>query len=76
MWMASVHQPAFFHTVILIFKTNQNKTPQFLYGMNSSELNYRTRAENPGKLRAVVDYISEQGLKWKSYKWRSKMYWN
>ena len=74
-WL-SVHQLVFFHTVILLFKTNQNKTPQFLYDMTSSELKYRTRAENPGKLRTVADYIPEQGLNWKSYKWRSTMYWN
>ena len=38
-----------------LFKTNQNKTPQYLFDMNSSDLNYRTRAENPGKLRIVAD---------------------
>ena len=54
-WL-SVHQLLFLQTVILLFKTNQNKTPQFLHDMTSSKLNYRTRAENPVKLRTVADY--------------------
>ena len=48
---------------VLLFKTNQNNTPQYVF-------------ENPGKLRSVADYIPEQGFNWKSYKWRSTMYWN
>jgi hypothetical protein len=55
-WL-SVHQLVFFHTVVLLFKTRQNKTPKYLYEMASTELPYRTRAENPGKLRAVAEYI-------------------
>ena len=74
-WL-SVHQLVFFHTVVLLFKTRQNKTPKYLYEMASTELPYRTRAENPGKLRAVAEYIPEQGLNWNSYKWRSVRYWN
>ena len=74
-WL-SVHQLVFFHTLVLLFKTNQQKTPQYLFDMTSSDLNYKTRAENPGKLRSVADYIPEQGLNRKSYKWRSTMYWN
>ena len=71
-----LHQLVFFHTLVLLFKTNQQKTPQYLFDMTSSDLNYKTRAENPGKLRSVADYIPEQGLNRKSYKWRSTMYWN
>ena len=74
-WL-SVNQLVFFHTVILLYKTRQNETPKYLYDMTSTELNYRTRAENPGKLRTVADYIPEQGLNWKSYKWRSTRFWN
>ena len=53
-WL-SVHQLVFFHTLVLLFKTNQNKTPQYLFDMTSSDLNYKTRAENPGKLRIDAD---------------------
>ena len=71
-----MNQLVFFHTVILLFKTRQNETPKYLYEMSSTELNYKTRAENPGKLRTVADYIPEQGLNCKSYKWRSTRFWN
>ena len=74
-WL-SVHQLVFFHTVVLLFKTLQNHSPKYLFEMASTELHYRTRAENPGKLRVVADYLPEQGLNWNSYKWRSVRYWN
>ena len=70
-WL-SVNQLVFFHTVISLYKTRQNETPKYLYDMTSTELNYRIRAENPGKLRTVADYIPEH----KSYKWRSTRFWN
>ena len=44
--------------------------------MTSTELHYPAREENPGKLRAVAEYIPEQGLNYKSYKWRSTRSWN
>ena len=53
-WL-SVNQLVFFHTVILLYKTRQNETPKYLYEMTSTELNYKTRAEKPGKLRTVAD---------------------
>ena len=74
-WL-SVHQLVFYHTVILLFKTLHTQTPKYLYEMTSTELHYPARAENPGKLRAVADYIPEQGLNCKSYKWRSTRCWN
>ena len=44
--------------------------------MTSRELSYVTRADNAGKLRVAEEYIPEQGLNWRSYKWRSVRFWN
>ena len=64
----SVNQLVFYHTVILLFKTLANQTPKYLYEMTSTELHYPARAEKPGKLRAVAEYLPEQGLNYRSYK--------
>ena len=74
-WL-SVNQLVFYHTVILLFKTLANQTPKYLYEMTSTELHYPARAENPGKLRVVAEYLPEQGLNYRSYKWRSTRSWN
>ena len=44
--------------------------------MTSTELAYVTRADSTGKLSVAADYIPEQGLNWRSYKWRSVRFWN
>ena len=74
-WL-SVHQLVFYHTTILLFKTIQNKNPKHLYDMTSTELAYVTRADSTGKLSVAADYIPEQGLNRRSYKWRSVRFWN
>ena len=74
-WL-SVNQLIFFHTVILLFKTIHSKKPKYLKEMTSYELHYQTRAKNAGKLSVVAEYVPEQGLNWKSYKWRSVRFWN
>ena len=57
-WL-SVYQLVFYHTIILLFKTVQNKTPEYLYQMTSAEPIYLTRADNGGKLRVVADNVAE-----------------
>ena len=74
-WL-SVNQLVFYHTVILLFKTLLKQSPKYLYDMTTTELHYPARAENPGKLRVVADYIPEKELNFKSYKWRSTRFWN
>ena len=74
-WL-SVNQLVFYHTVVLLYKTLQNKSPEFLYNMAGTEFNYKTRAKDAGKLRHGADYIPDQGLNWKSYRWRSIRCWN
>lgn len=74
-WL-SVNQLVFFHTSLLLFKILNNGKPKYLFSMISTELNYLTRADNTGKLRVVADYTPNQGLNWKSFRWRSVRFWN
>ena len=53
-WL-SVHQLVYFHTVVLLFKTLERKSPEYLFSMTGSEYNYNTRAEDAGKLRLVPE---------------------
>ena len=74
-WL-SVHQLVFFHTVVLMYKTLANKSPEYLFRMTGSEYNYKTRAKDAGKLRQVQEYKVENELNYKSYRWRSIRSWN
>ena len=74
-WL-SVNQLVFFHTVVLLFKTLQNKSPEYLLSMAGIEYNYKSRAKDAGKLRVVVGYKLDSELNFKSYRWRSIRYWN
>ena len=74
-WL-SVNQLIFFHTVVLLFKTLENQSPQFLLDMAGTKYNYETRAKDAGKLRVVSDYKPDNSLNLKSYRWRSSKYWN
>ena len=44
------------------FKTLKNWSLKYLNNMASKEINYKTRAENLGKLRTVADYLPDQRL--------------
>ena len=44
--------------------------------MTGSELNYKTRAKDTGKLIQVQEYEVENKLNYKSYRWRSIRSWN
>ena len=74
-WL-SVHQLVFFHTVVLLFKTLQNESPDYLYSMAVTDYNYKTRAKDSGKLRLVSEYKVDHELNLKSYRWRSIRSWN
>ena len=74
-WL-SVNQLIFFHTVVLLFKTLENQSPQFLLDMAGTKYNYETRAKDAGKLCVVSDYKPDNSLNLKSYRWRSSKYWN
>ena len=49
----------FFHTVVLMYKTLANKSPEYLFRITGSEYNYKTRAKDAGKLRQVQEYKVE-----------------
>ena len=74
-WL-SVNQLVFFHTVLLLFKTLQHKTPQYLHSMAEPNFNYKTSAKEAGKLRNAAGYTPKNELNLKSYRWRSMRYWN
>ena len=74
-WL-SVNQLVFFHTVVLLYKTLQNQSPEYLLSMAGTEYNYKSRAKDEGKLRVVPGYKIESDLNIKSYRWRSIKCWN
>ena len=74
-WL-SVNQLVFFHTVVLLYKTKQNQSPEYLYNMSRTEFKYNTRAKDAGKLRDSENYIPKKDLNFESYKWRSIRFWN
>jgi hypothetical protein len=74
-WL-SVNQLVFFHTVVLLYKTLQNQSPEYLLSMAGTEYNYKCRAKDAGKLRVVAGYKIDSDLNIKSYRWRSIKCWN
>ena len=74
-WL-SVNQLVFFHTVVLLYKTLQNQSPEYLLSMAGTEYNYKSRAKDAGKLRVVAGYKIDSDLNIKSYRWRSIKCWN
>ena len=74
-WL-SVNQLIFFHTVVLLYKTLQNQSPEYLLSMAGSEYNYKTRAKDAGTLRLVSSYKPDCKLNIQSYRWRSIKCWN
>ena len=74
-WL-SVRQLVFFHTVVLLYKTLQSGSPEYLFSMTGRDYNYKTRAKDAGKLRIVPEYKLDHDLNLKSFRWRSIRSWN
>ena len=74
-WL-SVNQLVFYHTVVLLFKTLQNQSPEYLFSMAETNFNYKTRAKDDGKIKHAVDYTPKNDMNMKSYRWRSIKCWN
>ena len=74
-WL-SVHQLVFFHTVVLLYKTLQSGSPEYLFSMTGRDYIYKTRAKDAGKLRIVPEYKLDHDLNLKSFRWRSIRSWN
>ena len=68
-WM-SVSQLAFFHSVLLVYKTRQSKRPRYLYSMhNSWSYPYSTRQAETGLIRVLSKPKLE--LARDSFRWRA-----
>ena len=74
-WL-SVYQMVFFHTVVLFYKTRQNKVPSVLYNMASSDFTYPTREKTKGNFKVSSGSGIPSALAEQSFRWRSVEMWN
>ena len=51
-WL-SVNQLSVYHTLIMVYKVLQDKSPQYLYSMFNTTYNYKTRVADSGKIRQL-----------------------
>ena len=72
-WL-SVHQLAFYHSVLLVYKVVQNKSPQYLASMFDTPYQYPTRQADSGIIKHVGAPGSE--LVRKSFRWRASEEYN
>ena len=73
-WL-SVNQLIFYHSVLLVFKVRQSKSPKYLYSMhNDWSYPYKTRQAENGLIRVAV----RPGLEMvkDSFKWRAATSFN
>ena len=67
-WL-SVNQLIFYHSVLLVYKVNLNKTPRYLHNMFSWSYNYDTRQATGGLIRLrgkpKLD-VSKQSFRWRA----------
>jgi hypothetical protein len=67
-WL-SVYQLSVHHSVVLVFKVKQEKSPKYLYNMLSTTYNYTTRETDSKRIRHTRG--TELGLAQDSFRWRS-----
>ena len=72
-WL-SVHQLSVYHTLVLMFKVMQAKSPKYLYSMFSTSYNYKTREAETGKIKYTRQ--PELGLSKDSFRWRAAHFYN
>ena len=72
-WL-SVHQLSVYHSVVLVFKVLQAKTPKYLYSMFSSSYGYNTREANSGRIKHTRG--PELEIARDSFRWRSADLYN
>jgi hypothetical protein len=65
----SVHQLVVYHSVVLVYKVIQNKSPKFLHSMFSAEYTYQTKQARDGMIRHTRDL--DLGLTASSFRWRA-----
>ena len=57
-WL-SVHQMVVYHSVMLVYKVIQKKSPQYLYSMFSAEYSYKTKQYKEGLIKQTGDFRLE-----------------
>ena len=72
-WL-SVHQLSVYHSVVLVFKVLQVKSPKYLYNMFSTTYNYKTREADSGRIRNIRK--PELELSKDSFRWRAAALFN
>ena len=66
-WL-SVYQLSVYHSVLLVYKVVQNKSPQYLYSMFDTPYQYQTRQADSAMIKHLGAPSSE--LVRKSFRWR------
>ena len=67
-WM-SVHQLAVYHSMVLVFKVIQSKSPKYLHSMFSAKYNINTKQAKKEHLQQTKGYhleISQDSFRWRS----------
>ena len=72
-WL-SVNQLIFYHSVLLIFKVKQNKSPKYLHNMFSWNYKYNTRQAEGGNIRLIGKPKLE--VTRNSFRWRAANQFN
>ena len=67
-WM-SVHQLAVYHSMVLVFKVIQSKSPKYLHLMFTAKYNINTKQAKKEHLQQTKGYhleISQDSFRWRS----------
>ena len=74
--VGSVRQLVYYHSVILVHKTLQNKSPQYIYTKLASEFPYNTRLASSESVRMGPDFQTKLSLTEKSFMNRATLSYN
>ena len=69
-WM-SIHQLAYYHSVVLVYKIIRNESPRFLFSMFSAKYSYETKQAKKGFIKHTRDLdlaITEDSFRWRASK--------
>ena len=74
-WL-SVRQLGIYHSILLIYKTLQNKKPEYIYQKISTDFPRRTRIASTNAIHLGPQFDFEKELTRASFRWRATMLWN
>ena len=69
-WL-SVHQLIVYHSVVLVHKVMQNKSPKYLHSMFAAEYQYKTKQAHNGLIKHTRDLdleITKDSFRWRAAK--------